>query len=140
MRINGVLTYLVEVKSDFDTDGTPVFGAPHWSAPIPCLIKVNSHSEKGKYQDGFFTQASYEVLLERQYFSNPISRVRIKRSHENDLTFITNYVKFFASDGSLLVEDDDPFFVKEESRFEDLGEWEVQSFETLVLDRIKVTV
>lgn len=51
-----------------------------WSVPIPCSIKTNSDTRKGKYEDGEFRQASFLILVEVMPF--PHVRVKLERHGE----------------------------------------------------------
>ena len=128
----------MEQPSSFDEDGMPTVGEPTWSRPIGCFISVNTHNTKGTYQDGRFTQASYEVLLERQPLDVVPSRIKIKRCNDQDL--ITRYLEYYNRDVAFQDSDSKQMYVIDDSGFEDLGEWEVQNFESVNLDRIKITV
>lgn len=79
MRVNGTLSYLIEQTASFDEDGVPTPNVSTWSQPVECWIQTNTHNERGTYQDGKFTQASYLVLLERQRLATEPSRVRLVR-------------------------------------------------------------
>lgn len=103
------MTYLKQQGASFDEDGMPTVGTAVWSDPIECYIDVNTHNNKGTYQDGMFTQATYEVLIERQALDIVPNRIRLTRSSD-----VVSQM--------------------------DLGEWEVQNFESIHLDRIKITV
>ena len=103
------MTYQIEQSASFDEDGMPTAGSAVWSDPIECFINVNTHNNKGTYQDGKFTQAAYEVLIERQALDVVPNRIRLSRSSD-----VVSQM--------------------------DLGEWEVQNFESVNLDRIKITV
>ena len=103
------MTYLMQQAASFDEDGMPTAGTAIWSDPIECYIDVNTHNNKGTYQDGMFTQATYEVLIERQALDVVPNRIRLSRSSD-----VVSQM--------------------------DLGEWEVQNFESVNLDRIKITV
>ena len=80
MRTNGTLTYLISQSgSSFDSDGVPHAGTENWSDDVECHIRTNTHNLRGTYQDGKFTQASYEVLIERQPLEIVPTRVRLVR-------------------------------------------------------------
>jgi len=79
MRTNGTLKYLVSQPFAFDDDGMPTSGEATWSNSVECFIRTNTHNTRGTYQDGKFTQASYEVLIERQPLLVRPSRVRLVR-------------------------------------------------------------
>lgn len=81
MRTNGFLRYeIIKNDADFNQYGEPnTEAAVEWSEPLPCSIKTNSDSRKGKYEDGEFRVASFTVLIEEQdkFTAN---RVRLERS------------------------------------------------------------
>ncbi|NDV47792.1 hypothetical protein D0T49_12120 [Paludibacter sp. 221] len=78
MRTNGYIQYRIAGTSGFNDDGEPVVRPETWSETIPCLVKTNTHRNNGAYEDGNFTVASYEVLIEEaQAFS--ADRVKLAR-------------------------------------------------------------
>lgn len=71
MRRNGFLQYRImdddDTQSGFNDDGEPIDSVEsEWSDPIPCFIETNTHNERGKYEDGKFTQASYLAIVEKR--------------------------------------------------------------------------
>ncbi len=80
MRNNGTLRYLVSQSSSFNEDGVPTQGTANWSDPIECFIRTITHNNRGTYQDGQWTQASYEVLIERQHLEATPTRVQLSRN------------------------------------------------------------
>lgn len=81
MRYNGTLWYAREVGVTENEYGEAVQTEDvTWSCPIPCSIKTNSDTRKGKYEDGQFRQASFMVLTE--LIENPFIRVRLERLGE----------------------------------------------------------
>jgi hypothetical protein len=144
MRVNGTLEYLVEQTSSFDEDGVPTPLASTWSQPIECWIQTNTHNERGTYQDGKFTQASYLVLIERQHLDTMPSRIRLKRCVEN---VIAEVVMFNTSLGESFRDTNDAQLCVINDATEDdmsgidvLGEYEVQDCQRVNLDRIKIIV
>lgn len=82
MRHNGTLKIL-EVTKENGTDeyGEPIAALTAWGDPIPCSVKTNSDTRKGKYEDGEFRQASFIVLIEwREDFS--ADRIMLERLGE----------------------------------------------------------
>lgn len=136
MRVNGILSYLIEQTSSFDEDGVPTPAEPTWSQPVECLIQTNTHNERGTYQDGKFTQASYLVLIERQHLDRVPSRVRLKRCVEQDL--IDDTARFTSIRESFVDKDGSKVYVIDDSGFDDLGEFEVQDFQRVHLDRFRL--
>lgn len=136
MRVNGTLAYLIEQTSSFDEDGVPTPAEPTWSQPIECWIQTNTHNERGTYQDGKFTQASYLVLLERQHLDRVPSRVRLKRCVDDDL--VTDHARFNSSIGAFNDNNGSQVYVIDDSGFDDLGEFEVQDFQRVNLDRFRL--
>lgn len=84
MRTNGFLQYLTHTEGGFNEDGEPIDGIDNWSVPISCLIKTVTNNSKGRYEDGKFNQASYEILIEHGQVPIDINRVRLVR-HEVEL-------------------------------------------------------
>ena len=76
MRTNGYLQYLTHTEGGFNEDGEPIMGSDIWSSPVSCSIKTVTNNSKGRYEDGKFNQASYEVLVENEQI--PISTNRVK--------------------------------------------------------------
>ncbi len=81
MRVNGYLVYRIPAAegTSYNDDGEPVFADSTQSDQIECWIQTNTHSEKGVYADGKFTQASYEVLLQRGSLPKDVDFVHIWR-------------------------------------------------------------
>lgn len=136
MRVNGTLSYLIEQTSSFDEDGVPTPAEPTWSAPIECWIQTNTHNERGTYQDGKFTQASYLVLIERQHLDRVPSRVRLRRDAGDDL--ITDDARFTSRGENFRDSNGSNVYVIDDSGFDDLGEFEVQDFQRVNLDRYRL--
>lgn len=84
MRENGLL-YIKQApaRSDgetgFDEDGNPIAGVPSYADPIPCYIRTVTDNRKGRYEDGVFRQASFEVLLEQPGEHFTASVVKLER-------------------------------------------------------------
>lgn len=64
MRTNGTLSFEVISEEHFDEFGEIVTTEAQWSEPIDCLIKTNSDTRRGAYEDGEFRQASFTILVE----------------------------------------------------------------------------
>lgn len=69
-----------EVSGGFNEDGEPDAVVQSWSDSFPCHIKTVTNSSKGRYEDGKFNQASYEVLVESYHFPLGIKRVKLVRN------------------------------------------------------------
>ena len=142
MRVNGTLEYLIKQTSSFDEDGVPTPLASTWSKPIECWIQTNTHNERGTYQDGKFTQASYLVLIERQHLDTMPSRIRLKRRVENIIADVVLFAtslgeSFHVNDGAQLCVTND--FTEDDMNGVDvLGEFDVQDFQRVNLDRYKL--
>lgn len=70
MRVNGLLyPKLAEAPSGsmdgFNEDGDPIKGVPEYGEAIPCHIKTVTDNRRGRYEDGEFRQATFEVLVEQ---------------------------------------------------------------------------
>lgn len=79
MRTNGTLQFNTFVGGGFNEDGEPIAGVDGWSEAIPCSIKTVNNNSKGRYEDGKFNQASYEVLVEPNSRLLDITRVKLIR-------------------------------------------------------------
>ncbi len=79
MRTNGYLQYLTHTEGGFNEDGEPIMGTDSWSAPVSCFIKTVTNNSKGRYEDGKFNQASYEVLVENGQIPIDTNRVKLVR-------------------------------------------------------------
>ena len=77
MRTNGILRYQIISDNGFNDDGEPVRSSDSWSEIIPCSIKAVTNNSKGRYEDGKFNQASYEVLVET--IPLDVRRVKLER-------------------------------------------------------------
>ena len=80
MRTNGILQYLTHTDGGFNDDGEPIMGTDSWSTPVSCSIKTVTSDSKGRYEDGKFNQASYEVLVENGQVPFDTNRVRLMRN------------------------------------------------------------
>lgn len=83
MRTNGYLTYETITESVLDEWGEVAEAQSVWSDPIPCSIKTNSDTRKGRYEDGEFRQASYTVMVEMQHDFTDTNRLRLVRRGED---------------------------------------------------------
>jgi hypothetical protein len=79
MRTNGYLQYFSSMGGGFDEDGEPIGATEAWSDPVDCFIETVTNNSKGRYEDGKFNQASYEVLVENGAVPIDINRVRLVR-------------------------------------------------------------
>lgn len=79
MRTNGKLQFSTFVEGGFNGDGEPIKGVDGWSEDIPCSIKTVTNNSKGRYEDGKFNQASYEVLTESDNRLLTVKRIRLFR-------------------------------------------------------------
>lgn len=84
MRTNGYLQYLTHTEGGFNEDGEPIMDTDIWSSPVSCSIKTVTNNSKGRYEDGKFNQASYEVLVESGKVPIDINRVKLAR-HDVEL-------------------------------------------------------
>lgn len=80
MRTNGTLKYEIEGESTLNEYGEVTSSSQSWSNAIPCSIKTNSDTRKGKYEDGEFRQASFLILIELQSFNH--NRIKLERFGE----------------------------------------------------------
>ena len=83
MRYNGVLQYqIVSQSEELDEYGEiATEQSVSWSEEIPCSIKTNKDTRKGKYEDGEFRQASFNILIEGS--SIDANRVKLSRLGED---------------------------------------------------------
>lgn len=80
MRCNGYIKRFLSQDEAIDEFGEPVAQQTSWSDPIPCSIKTNNDTRKGKYEDGEFRQASFIILIESESFD--AERVKLSRLGE----------------------------------------------------------
>lgn len=80
MRCNGYIKRFLSQDEAIDEFGEPVAQQTSWSDPIPCSIKTNNDTRKGKYEDGEFRQASFIILIESVGFD--AERVKLSRLGE----------------------------------------------------------
>lgn len=80
MRTNGYIQYSKHASAGFNEDGEPIAASPYWSENIPCSIKTVMNSSKGRYEDGKFNQASYEVLVETANLPTVVTRIKLFRN------------------------------------------------------------
>lgn len=83
MRYNGVLQYqIVSQSEELNEYGEiAIDQSVSWSEDIPCSIKTNIDTRRGKYEDGEFRQASFNILIEVS--SIDAKRVRLTRLGED---------------------------------------------------------
>lgn len=83
MRYNGTLKYQTLTENgQMNEYGEPVAAQVSWSDPVPCSVKTNSDTRKGRYEDGEFRHASFTVLVEyREHFA--AKRVKLERLGED---------------------------------------------------------
>jgi hypothetical protein len=67
MQYNGTIQYKVLSGGGLDENSEPIKSDSTWSDPICCLYKAVKHSHT-IYQEGKFTDSSYEILIESQEF------------------------------------------------------------------------
>ena len=77
MRTNGTFRYLLS-DNRFNDDGEPIVSV-QWSEAVPCSIKTVTNNSKGRYEDGKFNQASYEILVETSKCPLNIKRLKLER-------------------------------------------------------------
>lgn len=65
MRYNGSLKcQTLTGNEQMNEYGEPVAAQVSWGDPVPCSIKTNSDTRKGRYEDGEFRMASFTILIE----------------------------------------------------------------------------
>lgn len=79
MRTNGILQYNIHASGGFNDEGEPVSSADTWSEEVKCFICTVTNNSDGRYDDGKFNQASYEVLVEDGQIPIDINRVKLTR-------------------------------------------------------------
>jgi hypothetical protein len=79
MRTNGLLQYNIHTDGGFNDDGEPIGSVDSWSEAVRCHIETVTNNSKGRYEDGKFNQASYEVLVEAGTIPADTNRVKLTR-------------------------------------------------------------
>lgn len=103
MTTNGTISCKIQTGGGLDGAGNPITITTEWSEPVLCLIKTNSHSNKGKYEDGVFTMATYEVLLEIQEFT--ANRIKLVNNVGSDLgEFQIQDIQFLENAGRIKIQ------------------------------------
>lgn len=82
MRTNGYLYILEVTGGGIDLNGEPISTTEEWSDAIPCNIATNQDSQKGKYENGVFRQASFTILTDI-VISGVVKRVKLERFDED---------------------------------------------------------
>lgn len=67
MQYNGTIQYKILSGGGLDENSEPIKSESTWSDPIRCLYKAVKHNHS-IYQQGKFTNSSYEILIESQEF------------------------------------------------------------------------
>lgn len=80
MRHNGVIRIISVQDGGLNEYGEPVASQTVIGDPIPCSIKTNNDTRKGKYEDGEFRQASFLILIEMSQFH--ADRIKVSRLGE----------------------------------------------------------
>lgn len=65
MQYNGTIQYRILSGGGLDENSEPIKSDSSWSDPIHCLYRSVKHTH-GIYQQGKFTDSSYEILIESQ--------------------------------------------------------------------------
>lgn len=78
MRTNGTLQYNIHTSGGFNDEGEPV-SSDAWSEDVKCFIRTVTNNSEGRYDDGKFNQASYEVLVEDGQIPIDVNRVKLTR-------------------------------------------------------------
>lgn len=65
MQYNGTIQYRILSGGGLDENSEPIKSDSSWSDPIRCLYRSVKHTH-GIYQQGKFTDSSYEILIESQ--------------------------------------------------------------------------
>lgn len=65
MQYNGTIQYRILSGGGLDENSEPIKSDSSWSDPIRCLYRSIKHTH-GIYQQGKFTDSSYEILIESQ--------------------------------------------------------------------------
>lgn len=78
MRTNGTLQYNIHTGGGFNDEGEPVASVDTWSEEVRCFIRTATNNT-GRYEDGTFIQASYEVLVESGQVPLEANRVKLTR-------------------------------------------------------------
>lgn len=82
MRANGTIQLGMMSEATENEYGELVSdGEVVYSEPIPCSVKTNSDTQRGRYVDGVFRQASFIVLIELENVVD-ITNVKIERRGE----------------------------------------------------------
>ena len=63
MQYNGTIQYRILSGGGLDENSEPIKSDSSWSDPIRCLYRSVKHTH-GIYQQGKFTDSSYEILIE----------------------------------------------------------------------------
>ena len=65
MQYNGTIQYKILSGGGLDENSEPIKSDDSWSDPISCLYRAVKHTHS-IYQQGKFTDSSYEILIENQ--------------------------------------------------------------------------
>lgn len=65
MQYNGTIQYRILSGGGLDENSEPIKSDSSWSDSIRCLYRSVKHTH-GIYQQGKFTDSSYEILIESQ--------------------------------------------------------------------------
>lgn len=83
MRYNGSLKcQTLTGNEQMNEYGEPVAAQVSWGDPVPCSIKTNNDTRKGKYEDGEFRMASFTILIEF-VAGFAADRVKLERNGED---------------------------------------------------------
>ena len=80
MIVNGYIEEKSTTGGGTDLNGRPVKVTDVWGTPIEAHIILNSQNNRGTYQDGKFTVATYIIIIETVEGFAP-KRVRLTNFH-----------------------------------------------------------
>ena len=78
---NGILTYPQGGTQRLDQDGNPVTASTAEQS-VECYINTSSENRNGRYDDGQFKNATYNVLVDMDSVEDGFNPKRISLRHE----------------------------------------------------------
>jgi hypothetical protein len=81
--MKGSISAKIKTGGGLDENGNPIPVTYTWGPAIECKYRANELSNKGRYVDGMFQQASYVITIEDMDFNADV--VKLFNSKDNEV-------------------------------------------------------
>jgi len=79
--MKGYIQARIQVDGGFNDDGEPIASSVDWSKEIECTYQANTLNNRGRYEDGNFTQSTYTIIVYDLDFTATYIRLSDSRSN-----------------------------------------------------------